>query len=214
MKKVFLYLYPIEEYTSMFLKNERLYDEWNIKRPLPILNECIQKRYRNNGYQVVYVLYPDKDIFGIIPKEEDRMIYTDILFSENSAVDENKNEKQDFIPKFPNEQLLVEQLGNVEELVIGGYHFSSCVKRVGEIALSMGINAIVDLDLTDLFFKLYKHEEYFNINEYNPEKFKKHMMKKNLKYGEEIALGQFNLIYPSPVYGFSNEKVKYKKLCG
>ena len=95
MKKVFLYLYPIKEYISMFLyHDDKLYDEWNVKRPLPVLNECIQKRYRDNGYQVVYVLYPDKDIFGIIPKKEDRIIYTDILFSENSAVDENGNTKK------------------------------------------------------------------------------------------------------------------------
>lgn len=114
MKKVFLYLYPIEEYTKMFLFNDdRLYDEWNVKRPLPILNESIQKRYRDKGYQVVFVLYPDRNIFGIIPKKEDKIIYTDILFSENSAIDENEKEKKDFIPKYPNEKLLIEQLGDI-----------------------------------------------------------------------------------------------------
>ena len=88
----------------MFLfSDDKLYDEWNVKRPLLILNECIQKRYRDNGYQVVYVLYPDKDIFGIIPNKDDKIIYTDILFSENSAVDENGKEKKDFISKYPNE---------------------------------------------------------------------------------------------------------------
>lgn len=169
MKKIFLYLYPIKEYASMFLfHDDKLYDEWNIKRPLPILNECIQKRYRDNGYQVVFALYPDKEIFGIIPKEGDKIIYTDILFSENSAIDENGKKKKYFIPKYPNEQLLIEQLGDVEELVIGGYHFADCVKRVGEIALAMGINTIVDLDLTDLFFNLYKQENYFNIEQYKP----------------------------------------------
>lgn len=196
----------------MFLyHDDKLYDEWNVKRPLPILNECIQKRYRDNGYQVVYVLYPDKDIFGIIPKEVDRIIYTDILFSENSAVDDDGNEKKDFIPKYPNEQLLIKQLGDIEELVIGGYHFSDCVKRVGETALNMGINTVIDLDLTDLFFNLYKQEDYFNIKEYSSENFKRQMMKYDLRYGEEIALEQFNLVYSSPVYGFSNEEIKHKK---
>lgn len=211
MKKVFLYLYPIKEYISMFLyHDDKLYDKWNVKRPLPILNECIQKRYRDNGYQVVYALYPDKDIFEIVPKEEDKIIYTDILFSENSAVDENGKEKEDFIPKYPNEQLLIQQLGDVEELVIGGYHFADCVKRVGETALNMGIHTLVDLDLTDLFFNLYKQEEYFNPKEYNPEKFKQEMMKYDLRFGEQAALEHFNYIYSSPVYGFSNEEIKKK----
>lgn len=211
MRKIFLYLYPIKEYASMFLfHDDKLYDEWNVKRPLPILNECIKKRYRDNGYQVIYALYPDKEIFGIIPKEEDKVIYTDILFSENSAIDEYGKEKKDFVPKYPNEQLLIEQLDDVAELVIGGYHFSDCVKRVGEMALAMGINTIIDLDLTDLFFNLYRQEDYFNIEEYNPEKFKRQMMKHDLRYGEEVALEQFNFVYSSPVYGFDKECKKTK----
>lgn len=211
MRKVFLYLYPIKEYASMFLfHDDNLYDKWNVKKPLPILNECIQKRYRDNGYQVIFALYPDKEIFGIVPKEEDRIIYTDILFSENSAIDENGKEKKDFTPKYPNEQLLIKQLGDVEELVIGGYHFSDCVKRVGEMALAMGINTIIDLDLTDLFFNLYRQEDYFNIEEYNSEMFKRKMMKHNLRYGEEVALEQFNFFYSSPVYGFDKECKKTK----
>lgn len=211
MRKVFLYLYPIKEYANMFLfHDDNLYDKWNVKRPLPILNKCIQKRYRDNGYQVVFALYPDKEIFGIIPKERDKIIYTDILFSENSAIDENGQEKKDFVPKYPNEQLLIEQLGDIEELVIGGYHFSDCVKRVGEMALAMGINTIIDLDLTDLFFNLYKQEDYFNIEEYNPNKYKEYMLNKAAKYGEKFAEKQFNSMYSSLVYGFDEECKKRK----
>lgn len=212
MKKVFLYLYPIKEYTSMFLfHDDKLYDEWNVKRPLPILNECIQKRYRDNGYQVVYVLYPDRDIFGIIPKEEDKIIYTDILFSENSAIDEKGKDKKDFIPKYPNEYLLLEQLGEVDKLVIGGYHFSDCVKRVGEMALDMGIDTIVDLDLTDLFFAVYRRENYFKIEEYNPLRYRSHMLDKAQTYGEKFAEKHFNNLYSSPVYGFNNEEINKKR---
>lgn len=29
------------------------------------LNETIQKRYRDNGFEVVFVLYPVKEIYGI-----------------------------------------------------------------------------------------------------------------------------------------------------
>lgn len=211
MKKIFLYLYPIKEYTDMFLfHDDNLYNEWNVKRPLPILNECIQKRYRDNGYRVVFVLYPDKEIFGIIPKEEDKIIYTDILFSENSAVDENGKTKKDFIPKYPNEQLLIKQLGDVEELVIGGYHFSDCVKRVGEMALAMGINTTVDLDLTDLFFNLYRQKDYFNIEEYNPNKYKEYMLNKVARYGEKFAEKQFDSMYSSSIYGFDEECKKRK----
>ncbi len=211
MKKVFLYLYPIEEYTKMFLfTDDKLYDDWNIKRPLPVLNECIQKRYRDKGYQVVFALYPDKEIFGIIPKKEDRVIYTDILFSENSAVDVNGNTKKDFIPKYPNEQLLIKQLGDIDKLVIGGYHLD-CIKKVGKAAINTGIETLVDLDLTDLFFSSYRQENYFKIEEYNPLFYKQYVLNNNQKYGEEFAEKYFNDLYSSPIYGFSNEQINHKK---
>lgn len=70
-------------------------------------------------------------------------------------------------------------------MVVGGYHSSNCVKRVEKVALNMGINTIIDSDLTDLFFCLYRQEEYFNIKEYNSEKFKKVMMKFDSGYVEE-----------------------------
>ena len=77
-KRIFLYLYPIEEYMSslMIEKDEA------IKK----LNECIQKRYRDNKYEVVFALYPDKEIYGIFTKDEDRIIYTDISFEEATSI--------------------------------------------------------------------------------------------------------------------------------
>ena len=79
MQKVFLYLYPIEEYTKMFENDNSL----------AVLNECIQKRYREKGYQVIFALYPDKNLYGIIPQPNDRIIYTDITFKEASGYNED-----------------------------------------------------------------------------------------------------------------------------
>lgn len=211
MNKVFLYLYPIEEYTKVFLLNDNeLYEEWNIKRPLPILNEAIQKRYRENGYQIVFVLYPDKKIYGVDLKKDDKIIYTDILFSENSATDEHNKEKKGFIPKYPSERMIIDQLGNIDNLVVGGYHFSDCVKRVAEWALNSGIDTLVDLDLTDLFFSLYKKKDYFKIEEYSPKRYKNYIIKSALEYGENFAERQFNIMYQSPIYGFYEEDKKTK----
>jgi len=183
MKKVFLYLYPIKEYTSMFLfHDDNLYDKWKVKRPLPILNECIEKRYRDlKNVNLAYIVEDGQKIY--IPKKEDKIIYTDILFLDNSAIDEFGNTKKNFIPKYPNLPLLIKQLGNIEELVIGGYHSSDCVKRVEEVAIKMGINTMIDFDLTDLFFGLYKQEDYFTIEQFNPNKYMEYLQIE--KYEEE-----------------------------
>ena len=83
-----------------------------------------------------------------------------------------------------------------------------CVKRVAEVALEYGINTLVDLDLTDLFFSLYKEKDYFDVENYNPDKFKLRMTS---KYGEiNIDLGEriFDRNYSSPVYGFTKSSGK------
>lgn len=209
MKKVFLYLYPIKEFTNMFLfHDDRLYDEWNVPRPLPILNETIDKRYRNKGYQVVFALYPDRELYGIEQKYGDKIIYTDIPFSEASAYDESGNEKKNFVPKYLDEKLLIKHLGDVEELVVGGYHVMDCVKRVAEVALQSGINTLVDLDLTDLFFNVYKQKYYFDMENYSPEKFKMNMISRHGDEYTEFEERLFNRNYSSPVYGFTNSSSK------
>lgn len=209
MNKVFLYLYPIEEYFKMFLfTDESYYDEWNVPRPLPILNESITKRYRDNGYKVVIAIYPDKEIFGIKPEPTDLIIETDVLFSEASGYNSDGSEKPLSEVKYPSEEYIISKLGEIDELVVGGFHFSDCVKRVAEYANSIGINTLVDLDMTDLFFAVYRHPEYFKIEAYSPENYMEYILGKLDRDNErrQRALAQFYSMYKSPIYGMPDEK--------
>ena len=201
MQKVFLYLYPIEEYTKVFENDNSL----------AVLNECIQKRYRKKGYQVIFALYPDKNLYGVIPQPNDRIIYTDITFKEASGYNEDGTKKEAKNIKYPNEQYLINQLGFVDKIVIGGYHAQDCVRRVCECALDCGINSIIDLDMTDFFFHLYKNKDYFKIEEYSPIRYKEHMINKMNMYGDEFAERIFNRNYSSPAYGFNKEENKKMK---
>ncbi len=215
-KKVFLYLYPIREYNKVFLMPDEFYEEMHREKPFDVLNECIDKRYRNRGYQIIYALYPDKELYGISPMPNDRIIYTDITFEDASGYDEFGNEKEDKDIKYPNEQYLIDQLDYPDKLVVGGFHFSDCVKRVAECSLKNGIDTLVDLDLTDLFFSLYYQKDYFKIDDYSPERYKKYWLKKANKYGENIAFIEkhFRIMYGSPVYQFySTEEIanEYEK---
>ena len=208
MKKVFLYLYPIKEFTEKFISSYEFKKYKEKYAPFAILNECIDKRYRKNGYQVVFALYPDKEIFGVDKKVKDRIIYTDILFSEASVTDEQGNRKKSFITRYPNEMWLLKQLGDIDELIVGGYHVMDCVRRVAEVSMKNGINTLVDLDLTDLFFYLYNQKNYFIVDSYNPSRFKEYMINKrgpeDVKFSERI----FNRNYDSPVYGFDNYETR------
>ena len=79
MKKVFLYLYPIEEFLEWSILEvlQSTYDTI-----LPIINSLIDRRYRQKEYKIVYALYPDKELFGLEEKDGDSIIYADITFSE------------------------------------------------------------------------------------------------------------------------------------
>lgn len=104
--------------------------------------------------------------------------------------------------------MLLRQLGDVDELVVGGYHAMDCVRRVVEVSMQNGTNTLVDLDLTDLFFNLYDKKNYFIINSYSPSRFKEYMINKRGPEDIEFSERIFNRNYDSPVYGFSNSEIR------
>ena len=218
MKKVFLYLYPIKEYADVFILDNEYYDSNGEKRPFDIMNECIEKRYRRNGYEIVWVLYPDKEIYGLDLKKSDRVIYSDASFTEATGYDQNGNKKDRDKIKYPNEELLINQLGeDIEKLVVGGYHAIDCVKRVAETGLKHGIDTVIDMDLTDMFTSIYWHQDYFDVEkEYNPEDYMEFRMKQleNNTYKEdwpeweETERNEFLETYSSLAYGFTKTHSK------
>lgn len=204
MQKIFLYLYPIREYNHSFEFSEEYIQEMKIESPYKVLNECIQKRYREKGYQIVYAIYPDKNIYGINPLQTDKIIYTDVSFKQASSYNQDGSGKQVKDIKYPSEKYLIEQLGKIDEIVIGGFHFSDCVKKVAEYCYQNGIPTLVDLDLTDLFFNVYHKKDYFKIDEYNPQNYKNYVLLNNRFGNKEMAERLFQRNYNSPVYEFEN----------
>jgi len=204
MKKVFLYLYPIKEYPSVLTFSNEYYESHGWEKPFKVLNECIQKRYREKGYEVIFVTYPDKEIYGVDVKENDMVITTDVTFKEATGYDENGKEKPIEDVKYPSEEDMMRKVGPVDHITIGGYHFADCVKRVAEYFYSHGIDTLVDLELTDLFFTLYRKEK-FNKGEYNTGAFKERLMSSLSRYGSEFAENQLNNMYGSPIYHFNDD---------
>lgn len=194
MKKIFLYLYPIEEYNRSFEFSEEYLQQNGRENPYKVLNECIQKRYRDKGYQIVYAIYPDKSLYGINLLPTDKIIYTDVTFEQANGYNGNI--------KYPNESYLIAQLGDFDEIVVGGFHFGDCVKRVAEYCYQCGTSVLVDLDLTDLFFNIYHKKDYFKIDEYNPKNYKNYILLNSRFSNKELAERLFERNYNSPVYKF------------
>lgn len=214
-KKIFLYLYPIQEFNKVFLFSDDFYEEEQREKPLDVLNECINARYRKQGYQIIYALYPDKELFGINLMPNDKIIYTDITFKEACGYNETGSKKEENEIKYPNEQYLLQQIGVADKIVIGGFHYSDCVKRVAEYCLENGLDTLVDLDLTDLFFSLYYQKDYFKKEAYDPKRYKEYWKQKTNRYGQDIDFveNRFQRMYESPVYKFyPNDEIIRKKI--
>lgn len=76
MRKVFLYLYPIKEYFEKVLDVPQKEDE---KFALSMLNSTIDKRYRKKEYEIVFSLYPDKELYGIDQKYQIKLFIPTFL---------------------------------------------------------------------------------------------------------------------------------------
>ena len=122
MKKIFLCLYPVREFCYDY---DCLLDEDEFDHCYKVLNECIEKRYRENGYQVVFAMYPEKNIFGVIPDATDKIITTDVSFEEATKKDEDK-------VKYPSEEYLIKQLISLNNQTYPNlklYIFDDCIKK-------------------------------------------------------------------------------------
>jgi len=64
--------------------------------------------------------------------------------------------------------------------------------------------------MTDLFFNLYKQDDYFDLESYDHNRFKRYMLKQMNKYGDDLAERMFNRNYYSSVYGFDKLNNKQK----
>lgn len=204
MKKVFLFLYPIEEYQRMFMHSDKYYAIRDLENPIIVLNECIERRYKDNGYEVIVANYPDKEIYGISKSNIDKIINTDVSFKDASGYREDGSEKTLEEVKYPSEQYLLEQIGDADEIIIGGFHLGDCVNRVAEHFHKNNINTMIDIELTDFLFHLYK-QKYFKRESYNPANYKQYSIALGLRCGESIEyiLSQLDKIYGSPIYKFN-----------
>lgn len=159
--KVFLFLYPISEYVTLFLGLDspaaarfasvsgKSYVSYSIKRYNPrYINSLIEARYRDQGYHIAW-LFPG-------------------LGLANSAIE--LSEKSEFIEIRQGDQVLpsyaypggyadvgrvLEDLAEsspLEEIILGGYHQWDCVDKFAAGVYEAGISVRVDEDLTEFYF--------------------------------------------------------------
>lgn len=147
--KVFLFLYPIEQYFSNSSNQHVLRRIRERRLSVRYLNDIIQERYRKKGYQVAWMFFggladthvPDTSLLSHYVDTKDG----DIFVSSGVAYEGKEGHR-------PNPQFVFSQLPQkITHLVLGGFHQWDCVDKVGRFVHERGIPVVVDEDTTDHF---------------------------------------------------------------
>src|SRR3989338_10455034 len=127
----FLFLYPIREYVD-----REVTDAHDDLSALERLNEIIDARYRQFGYQINWLLFsvggrpniPDLSLLDprIKIHETDRII--------SAGLSRERHRK--YI--YPSCKKILVQLNPASELVVGGFHQTDCVDKIARAAHSNG----------------------------------------------------------------------------
>lgn len=149
--KQFIYMYPISEFINfeIILGNHGSKTDFKEFYKLK-LDSCIDKRYRQKGFNINYFIFDDSKVSDIIVlRDSDKVKFVGLDY---------KNHVEE--KKYPNEDYILNQLGKIDILRIGGFHMWDCVERIAKRAYKKRIDTLVDEDLTEFFTNRIKKDNF------------------------------------------------------
>lgn len=160
----FIFLYPIPEYINHEIENHKhITFKNNIKykdKYKTVLNQCIHERYRTKGYKINYAVFNNSPVSHIIMiYESDRIIEVGLDFKTHTTKQRDGNYP------YPDNKYILGKLGKIDKLVVAGFHMWDCVDKFAESAYKLGIDVMVDEDLTE-FFSFRIKDINFRIDKY------------------------------------------------
>ncbi|MBU4224009.1 hypothetical protein KJ934_02205 [Patescibacteria group bacterium] len=162
VEKYFIFLYPIPEIIDFEIKNNGWHEKGGIngfkRKYKKTLNRCIDIRYRQKGYTIVYALFNGHQISDIIEKQpSDKIIEVGIDFHTHTSK-----------RLYPDQDHILNQLNGAQVIRIAGFHMWDCVEKLAKRAYKKGLDVLVDEDLTEFFawrikaidFRIDKYSTY------------------------------------------------------
>lgn len=155
--KSFVFLYPIPEYFNAEIERWGWWAGDGFKEKYSrMLNQCINARYRQKGFEICYAIFDNHKISDIVNLQpDDKIIPVGIDFKTHTTSDP---------VVYPNPDVLIAKLGN--PLRVAGFHMWDCVEKVAQRAYEKGIDTLVDEDLTEFFAFKVGWQDSFAIDKY------------------------------------------------
>jgi hypothetical protein len=130
------------------------------------LNACIDSRYREKDFQISYVLLRDGELSKyILRKDSDEIIFSSMSLKDTARM---YDEKKDY--HISTEEILSKlKPAPINKLIVGGFYLTDCVDRFAKDAYILGLDVLVDEDITDMLPAMmdsydFKISEYPNYN--------------------------------------------------
>lgn len=139
----FLFLYPTQRIFDWEIENGAYPNSIATfrKKYFSMFNSCIDLRYRQKDFVVNWAVFDDSDFC-----EDVEVQRGDVVFNVGMT------EKEHYLRKvYPSSGLIIDLLGDVNELVVGGFHTYDCCARVAAEAYSRGIDVLVDEEVGERF---------------------------------------------------------------
>lgn len=162
----FVFLYPIPEIIDFEIKNNGWHEKGGIdafkRKYKETLNRCIDVRYRQKNFIIVWALFEGHQISDVIEKQSsDKIIEVGIDFKTHTSK-----------RLYPDQDFILNQIGKVQVIRIAGFHMWDCVEKLAKRAYERGLDVLVDEDLTEFFSWRLKDKD-FRVDKYptyNPRK--------------------------------------------
>ena len=136
------------------------------------INVCIDLRYRKKGFEINYAIFDGHEISNVINLQtSDRIIEVGMDFKTHTT------KQPDGTYPYPDNDFILNQLGNIQTLRVAGFHMWDCVGKLAGRAYERGLETLVDEDLTEFFTFLIKdgNLQIDKFPSYNPIKHGKSM---------------------------------------
>ncbi len=110
------------------------------------MNRTIDERYRNNGYQVHWIMFAQHQFSPLIIRSStDKVIEVELTFQHHTSKGADGNYP------YPNADNIVKTLGGKSDVVVTGYHAHDCVDKIAAAAYRAGHRTLIDEELTHFF---------------------------------------------------------------
>ncbi len=176
----FVFLFPDENHIEWDSALANC-DEALRQKYIHTLNTCIDSRYRQSGFKINYVLLRDETVSSYVwLRDSDSVLFSSMSLSDMTAQHEKKKDYH-----IDTTEILSKLIPTpIQKLVVGGFYFDDCVDRFAKDAYAVGLDVLVDEDLTDMLPTMML-DENFKINSYpnyNPMRCGEEMCRRIIEY--------------------------------